>query len=237
MRTSILRPRMRRRGAVILAFSLTMTLIAAFGATLMARTLLDQSRINERRRELWRAFLHAEAGIAQVQHWAANPADLHAGPFAFCLQYLRRPRPPAPIPISLPLSRRRRLITESMLDTMDLTGFTTESGWYLGRIEQIELLPIDAGRRSPAVQDNFFKIVALGSAHKGIQRLGHRLRPPQPILFDNEDDPGPGSIQLPAPLISLADAERLRQRPHPLGRGMVEERISSRSTAPRWTMP
>ena len=63
-----------------MAFSLLLILIATVTVVMMAGTLSDQRRLNDRRRQLWRALLHAESGIAQVQHWALEPSEYTADP-------------------------------------------------------------------------------------------------------------------------------------------------------------
>lgn len=156
-----------RRGVVMLATALTLTLIALIGAVLMAGTLIDQTRINTRRRDLWRAFLNAESGIAQVQQWGAFPdtftpdssifvdvrdPDLDAAGLLLLTDAERFPELNT-------LGENGLLITESELDAMNVyltaagvddetpygaqLGFWTGSGDYLGKIRQIHILPID----------------------------------------------------------------------------------------------
>ena len=71
-----------RRGT-ILATTLVIMGIAAFGTLMMTRTLLDQNGLNKRRRDLARALYAAEAGVALVQHWSNFPADYTPNPALF----------------------------------------------------------------------------------------------------------------------------------------------------------
>lgn len=189
-----LRTAPRRRGVAILAFTVVLTVIASITAMLLSGTLMDQSRINDRRRALWRAFLHAEAGIAQVQHWAMHPDDYTEDPTFWVKQTGSTPAEKYP-GIQAALDNGGLTITDEMLDNMGITGFETETGWSLGRISQIEIQPLD-GTEPASAAGAFFKIVSLGEAARGIQRqvLGY-------AALTNVVN-----IQLPAPLISLTTA-------------------------------
>lgn len=214
--------RSRRRGAIILVISLTLTLIAAFGAVLMARTLLDQKRINERRRDLWRAFLHAQGGIAQMQQWGAYPATFQPDTTLFEQQI-----PPGlevddlliltdeeRYPEFAALSSEGLIVTESALDAMGIDGFVTETGWFLGRITQIAILPIDdiqstaeshldAAEYTDSLHistnpddDNYayFKVLSRGVSISGREReIRAYMRPSQLAI-----------VASPGPLVSLA---------------------------------
>lgn len=195
MRTLSLTTRRRERGAAILAFALALSLIAAISAVLMAETLMDQRRINDRRRQLWRAFMHAEAGIAQVQHWALFP-DSYT-PDTDLWERVSGATPADKYPnLAAALDAGGFVVAESQLDAMGIDGFTTETGWNLGRIAQISILPIDPVNDPASVQTSFFKIVSLGQAANGVQREVTGYARLTPVL----------DIQLPAPLISLSTA-------------------------------
>ena len=186
-----LRTAPRRRGVAILAFTVVLTVIASITAMLLSGTLMDHKRINERRRALWRAFLHAEAGIAQVQHWAMHPDDYTEDTTFWVKQSGSTPAEKYPA-IQTALTNGGLTITKDMLDDMGIDGFQTETGWSLGRISQIEILPLD-GSEPASAAGAFFKIISLGEAGQGIQRevLGY-------AQLTNVVN-----IQLPAPLISL----------------------------------
>lgn len=187
----------RRRGAAILAYTLGLTMIATISSLLMARTLLDHHRMNERRRDLWRSFYFAESGIAQVQHWAMFPADYTldtdlfmevnetgtvAERFVNLADALAAADPDDGI-----------LISENNLQTLGVGAFTTESGWYLGKIRQIRLIPPDpANDPIPC----FFKIQSIGQSAKGRERTVIGYANANPII----------EIQIPAALISLTSA-------------------------------
>lgn len=195
----------RRRGAAVLAFVLTLMLMAALGAVLMARTLVDHKRLNERRRELWRAFLHAESGIAQVQHWAFYPSTFTPDTTLF----FRDPDGDTPAEkypnLQAALDAGGVVIDEDDLDDMGLSSFTTESGWNLGRIQQIRIRPLgtdapfDAGGNTvdpPTSSGSFFKIITVGEASNGVTREVIGYATLTPVV----------EVELPAPLISLATA-------------------------------
>lgn len=217
-----LRPARGRRGAVLLAIALTLTLVTAIGAVLMARTVLDQHRINERRRDLWRAYHHAEAGIAQIQQWGAYPSQFDPDTTLFEAQI-----PPgldvedllilsdeSRYPVIAALDSEGLTVTETQLDAMGIDGFVTESGWDLGRITRISILPLDdiqssaeahltetEYRDSLYVSTNpdddtyaYFKVLSRGVSSAGLEReVRAYLRPSLLAL-----------IASPGPLISLA---------------------------------
>lgn len=201
-----------------------MVMITAIGALLMSRTLLDQKRINERRRDLWRAYHHAEAGVAQVQQWGAYHDTFLPDTTLFDEQ-----RPPNPTnaelllledesryPVFAAMGSSGIVVTESELDAMGIDGFVTESGWSVGRITELALLPID-DVQSPAeshltaaqytdsllVSTNpddsnyaFFKVLCRGVSSSGLERELRAYMKPTPVAL----------IALPAPVISLATA-------------------------------
>lgn len=185
----------QQRGAAILAFALALTMIAAISALLMAETLMDQRRINDRRRQLWRAFMHAEGGIAQVQHWALHPDSytLDTDLWERVSGSTDEEKYPE---LATELASGGFVVEESELTSMGIDGFVTETGWSLGRIAQISILPIDPTNDPASVQDAFFKIVSLGeSALNGIQREVTGYARLTPVL----------DISLPAPIISMTD--------------------------------
>lgn len=196
-----------RRGAVTLAVVLTLIMITAFGAMAMMRTLLDQTRISERRRGLWRAFLHADSGIAQIQHWGVMPAQFLPDPDLFEEQ-----RPEGlTAPELLALSDQERypkfatlaadgiVVEEDALDAMNVGPFVSSEGWELGRISRISILPLLDD--DPAVLDGiisknaadlnyaYFKIVSLGTTTGGLEREVVAYLRPSPILIVSS--PGP----------------------------------------------
>ncbi len=185
----------QERGVAILAFTVVLTVIAAITAVYLSATLMDQSRINDRRRQLWRAFLHAEAGIAQVQHWAMHPDDYTDDTAMWAYAGGGTPAEKYPA-LATALSNGGFTVSETSLDGMGITGFTTETGWSLGRISQIQILPLD-GTEPATATGAFFKIVSLGTAaNDTIQRevTGY-------ATVTNVVD-----IVLPAPLISMTTA-------------------------------
>lgn len=185
----------RRHGQAILATSVVLLLIAAVSSVLMAGTLMDQSRMNDRRRQLWRAFLHAEAGVAQVQHWALFPGEYTDNPAMW--EYAGGTSDEEKYPVlAAALAGGGFVVEETMLDAMDVPHFVTESEWYLGRISQIEIRPLD-GSEPASAAGAFFKIISLGESAGGLQREVIGYATPTEVT----------SIEVPAPLISLDEAQ------------------------------
>lgn len=184
----------RRHGTAIMAFSLLLILIATISVVLMAGTLSDQRRINDRRRQLWRALLHAESGIAQVQHWALFPSEYSPDPNLWVRASGETYAEQFPA-LSAALADGGFLVTESMLDDMGVTGFVTESDWYLGRITQIEIRPLD-GSEPASAAGAFFKIISLGESAGGLRREVIGYATPTDIV----------NLEIAAPLISLQEA-------------------------------
>lgn len=207
MKLDGIRNRTNRRGAVTMTMALTLTMIVAISAVFMMRTLLDQTRISERRRELWRAYLHADSGIAQIQHWGVKPEHFTVDPDLFVEH--RPAGLTAPELLALEDSTRYPeiadlpsggiVVTESQLDAMNVTPFVSSEGWELGRITQISILPIEDddhavvdGKISKTTGDvnyAFFKIVSRGVASNGLQRELEAYLRPSPILI--VASPGP----------------------------------------------
>jgi hypothetical protein len=210
----IIRRGRSKRGAVILAMSLTLTLISAIGAVLMMRTLLDQTRINERRRDLWRAYLHAESGIAQLQHWGVSPSDftldtelfVEVRPEGLTAPELLQIEDESRYPAIAALPSGGIVATESHLDAMNVTPFVSNEGWQLGRISQISILPIEdddhavldgkISKSSSAENYAFFKIISRGVSMSGLTRQLEAYLKPSPILI----------VASPGPMMSLSTA-------------------------------
>lgn len=198
-----------RRGAVVLAIALTLTLISAIGAVLMTRTLLDQHRVNQRRRDLWRAYHHAEAGIAQIQQWGAYPSTFQPDttlfdeqrPADLDVQDLLLLEDESRYPVVAALDSTGLTVEESQLDAMGIDGFVTESGWNLGRITRISIYPITASDTLVSTNpddDNyaFFKVISRGISSSGLEREVRAYMKPTPVAL----------IAAPGPLLSLSTA-------------------------------
>lgn len=199
--TRILATGRRKRGAMILAFALGLTLIAGITSMLMARTLMDHKRLNERRRDLWRAFYFAESGIAQVQQWALYPDQYTFDTDLFMEVNETGTVAERFVNLAVAIDAGGFTVTEQDLADMgnalglsDPVGyFETESGWNLGRIKQISIVPPDPAN-DPI--PSFFKIEAIGRSVSGRERSVTGYADANPII----------EIQIPAALISLTTA-------------------------------
>lgn len=210
-----------RSGQEILSFALVLMLIVAIGAVLLTRTLLEQKRLNERRRELWRAFLHAEAGISQVQHWAFHPDSFTPDPNLFVRVSGETPAQKYPY-LQAALDNGGIVITGDELRDMGeaglhgLEGFTTESDWYLGRVKEIRIRPLgvdapfdEAGNTvdPPSSAGAFFKIISVGEAAPTAD-AGGGGRPALTREVIGYATPTPVvEIEIAAPLVSLVSAD------------------------------
>lgn len=183
----------RRRGAVILAFALGLTLIAGITSMLMARTLMDHKRINERRRDLWRAFYFAESGIAQVQQWALYPDQYALDTDLFMEVNETGSAADRYANLATAIAAGGFTVSEQDLEDLAVGQFTTETGWDLGKIKQISIVPPDPAN-DPI--PSFFKIVAIGRSASGRERSVTGYADANPII----------EIEIPAALISLTTA-------------------------------
>lgn len=200
----ILHTAFRRRAASALMVTLCLTMLVSVGVLLMARTFVDQNRLNMRRRELWRAFNHAEAGIASIQHWALNPNDFTLDTSLFTVDQggvegaegtglisatgefdTAYPQLYNAIHSAGPDGFE---ITEAMLDQMNEGRFSTSDNRQLGRIERIRLVAPSAA--DPVVSD--FKIFSTGVTVQGVRREVLAYATLSPVM----------AIKIPAALIS-----------------------------------
>lgn len=192
-----------RRGS-IMAVTLVLMTLAAVGTILMASTVMDHQRLNERRRDLWRAYNHAEAGVAQVQHWGMYPSEFSSNQALFAETVVEvssegpsglntseitfETRYPT-LYAAINGSTTGVIISESMLAGMNVGSFTSKYNHAMGNIEQIELLP-PAGT-DPVTCD--FKIRSTGRTPEGISKTILAYMTINPAL----------TIKLPAALISF----------------------------------
>lgn len=191
----------RRRGAMILAFTLGLTLIASITSLLMARTLLDHKRLNERRRDLWRAFYFAESGIAQVQQWALHPDEYTFDTGLFMEVNETGTVAERYVNLADAIDAGGFTVTEQDLEDLGTAlglgepvgQFTTETGWNLGKIKEIRIIPPDPAN-DPI--PSFFKIESIGRSVSGRERSVTGYADANPII----------EIQIPAALISLTNA-------------------------------
>lgn len=180
-------PLRRQRGA-ILAVSFFLVVLASISTLLMARTLLEQQQINSRRRELSRAFYMAEAGVSQVVHWIAYPADF-SNPSIFELS-----------DDETTLEIFSGGASSYMIPANDLPQFMTADNATFGRVKSIELLPPRASDPVP----NLFKIRSVGQSGK-ISRIGAvedgSYGAERTVVYFAERDPI-ADLTVPAGLIS-----------------------------------
>lgn len=189
------------RGA-ILATALTLVSLVAIGSLLMARSFLDHQRLNNRGRELSRAYYQAEAGVAQTLHWSNYPSDFTYAPTLF----ERDPSATNTDPFSAKFpqiasaisggSNGGFTITEDMMRYMDVGDFYSENGDFIGIIEEIALLGKD---NDPKLPDHDFRIRSVGFSSDGLRRtvVAHMKAS---LIINNPN------IALPAALISLDSA-------------------------------
>lgn len=151
-----------RRGTILMT-TLVLMAVAAFGALLMSRTLLDQNNLNLRRRELARALYAAEAGVALVQHWSNFPADYTPDPTLFVrgagTPYFQR--------LSTVLAGGGVTISASTLAGLGEGRFTSDFSYAVSQIDKIEILPPHAS--DPIA--SFCKIRCTGRSANGITRV------------------------------------------------------------------
>lgn len=186
---SIARKIRNERGSVIAA-ALFLTAIAAIGTLLMSQALIDHQRLNDRRRDLWRSFLIAESGIAQVQHWGLHPGDYTPNTNLFAVTDASSNVPSIRYGnIESAINGGGLTIDASTLASAGVTSLTTGDGTEMGNVQEIRLLP-------PAVSDpvsSFFKIQSTGQSDSGLQRV---------VLAYVNLNPA-ATIVVPAALISL----------------------------------
>jgi hypothetical protein len=153
----------RARRGTILATTMVLVALAAFGALMLSRTELDQKRLNGRRRDLARALYAAEAGISLVQHWSNFPADYTPSPFLF----LRGcSSPEFPLLRAILSGGGRIRIAQSTLAALREAQFRSDYGYTVANLDSLEILPPEAG--DPVAC--FLKIRATGKALSGITK-------------------------------------------------------------------
>ncbi len=189
-----------RRGST-LAIALVLLALTSLALVWLADMLVNHQRLNRRKMELARAYYIAEAGVAQVMHWGNYPASYTLAPTLFERVLVYDPSetgsglvnvtadPHEIFPnLSAALSGSY-LITESMLDSLNVGQFTSEAETPIGRIVEIELLPAEVGDPVSC----FFKIRSVGRSTSGLERTVLVYVNASPIL----------SINLPAALFSF----------------------------------
>lgn len=167
------RGRLSRSGS-ILVISLTLLTLVSISSLLMARTLSDYQRLNTRRHQLRASYYAAEAGVAQVIHWGNIPQD-----FTPNTQLFRKIDDEAASQaitggiaqlsdfselfpsLSAALVGGKYTIPESLL-----ADFTSEYGFEVSHVKELEILPPAAGDPIPCA----FKIRSVGQSRLGSER-------------------------------------------------------------------
>lgn len=174
-----------RRGSILIT-SIVLIIIASFTVLWLGDTMLEHQRQNTRRRELWRAFYCAEAGLAQFQSWALNP-NTYTDPTLFVASGTSgsfAERYPA---LSQAIDNGFEL-DESDLDQMDINTLDSASNGNVGKFTSIRLLP--PGNNDPV--SCVFRIESTGRSFRGVERKVLGYANMNPVV----------SIQIPAALIS-----------------------------------
>lgn len=184
--------RANRKIGSIMAVSLIIMSIAAIGSLLMARTTLDQQKLNERRRELSRALYIAESGVEIVRHWGNEPSAFSADVSMFHINEgaglgeinslgfltVREPNLQDQYPnLHSALSTSEMVISKTALEQMGYSQIKDDSGRVIGTIEEVRIKVPEAG--DPAIPFAL-KVLSRGRAISGIERtvLAYlRLRP------------------------------------------------------------
>lgn len=179
----------------------------------MGRTLLDHQRLNQRRRNLWQAFLAAESGVALVQHWALNPESFQSDPTLFgrseertMTEDLERPPSGHKGPraadarsdfseLIRALERGAITIDAGDLERMGVGSLSGEAGREGPAIVRIDLIPASSADPVPCL----FKIRSTGRAGANIQRTVIAYIEQNGLIF----------VRAPAALVSLASPSQL----------------------------
>lgn len=188
----------RLRGSIS-AIALVLLAISSLASLLMVQTLLDHQRINNRRRELARAFYAAEGGVAQVLHWANYPDDysIDSNMFATSGSASADYNSQFTNLISA-IGGTGYTIDESAMAAMGVGEFASTYNYPVSRINQIQLLSTaPSGVTAPATYD--FIIRSVGESADGLQRTVVAFVKVNTILSNP-------FIAVPAALISLASA-------------------------------
>lgn len=194
------------RGSIIVT-AFVLTILAAIAAALLSETLLDHQNLNKRRRELWKAFLTAEAGIAQVQHWALYPDEFTVDPTLFeqaedSESEESEDEETGLIEVTMTFETRYPnlhaeiygsdsgyVLDEATLDQMGVGQFSSQYEAEVGTLERIEL-------HAPEASDPIacsFKIESTGRSLNGRERRVIGYANINPVL----------AVRIPAGLISF----------------------------------
>jgi len=190
MKRLSLRKAGRQRGS-ILVVTFTLCMVMALAALWMTRTLLDHQKMNQRRRDLNRAYFAAEAGVAQVLHWGNFPEEYdnldQNGLF------YRDPETGNFPNLTHALNEHGEYVIAGDL----LATFASKYNFDVSNINEIVLIPPDP-LNDPITC--LFKVRSEGASPSGATR--RILAYIQPTPFENTE------IKLMAGLISLASASQ-----------------------------
>lgn len=165
--------------------------LAAVSSILMARTLMDHGKQNTRRRDLWRAFNAAEAGVAQFQEWAMYPSEYtpNTALFASVASGTTFATKYPTLYTAVHASTTGVSIPHSTLSSMSVSSLNSKYNYNVAKIMSIDLLPPAVG--DPVVCD--LKIRSLGQGVDGVQRTVLDYATMNPSI----------TIKIPAALISF----------------------------------
>lgn len=145
--------RLAKRRGLSLAVLLVILTISSLGSLIMTKSLLEQQRLNQRRRDLARSFYAAEAGVGRMLHWSNTPADYVTAGGSPANLFDRtadsRDIDGSPIPMKDQFAnfwnavQGSLTLTESDLHYMGVDMLSTNNGVEVSRIHEIQLLPPD----------------------------------------------------------------------------------------------
>lgn len=195
------------------AVSLFLVALAAMGALAMGRTLLDHQKLNQRRRNLWQAFLAAESGVALVQHWALNPESFGPDPTLFgrsegremtgdLERHLSGEKGPQTADARSDFSELLRALERGPitidagdLERMGVGSLSNAAGGESAVIARIDLIPSSSADPVPCL----FKVRSTGRAGVNVERTVIAYIEQNGLIF----------VRAPAALVSLASPSQL----------------------------
>lgn len=151
----------RRRGTILMT-SMAMIMLIAFGTVMLARMVIDQQRLDIRRRGLTRAYYAAQAGVSLVQHWSNYPQDYTVNPTLFVMGNTS----PGFDNLRAGLGTAGFTVSQSMLTTMNEGVFRSKYNYDVGKLTKLELTPHVAG--DPV--NCLFKVKSTGQSANGLTR-------------------------------------------------------------------
>ncbi|WP_319588761.1 hypothetical protein [uncultured Desulfobulbus sp.] len=192
-------PQIRDSRGSTLAVTLFLIMLAALSAIMMSRTVLDQARLNKRRRDLARAYYAAQCGPQLIKYWGLdddtaaqytpNPAMFLKGTGATTFPTLRAS-----------LNAGGFNITADTFASMQTTGLLrSDHNFDVSQLYTLQVRPLSAA--DTAASPMRFRVIATGQcANTTIRR--HVVA----TFQENPSISGTASIVLDAALLSHGSA-------------------------------